>query len=222
MAYRILVAEDDESIANIVKLTLEIEKHEVISVKDGNAALEAVSSHHVDLAVLDIMLPRMDGYELLEQFKKKDIPVIFLSAKSEVADKVKGLRLGAEDYITKPFETIELLARVDTALRRIKKQTKTLTIRDVVIDSENHTVLKNGKQVELTPLEYELLEKLVSNPGLLFSRDRLLDIVWGYEYAGGTRTVDTHIQKLRSKLDFADLIKTVHKIGYKFEVKADE
>jgi DNA-binding response OmpR family regulator len=219
MPYRILVAEDDESIARIVKLTLEIENHDVIIVPDGKRALEEIGKARFDLALLDIMLPYHDGYELLEFLKKKNIPVIFLTAKSDVADKVKGLRLGAEDYITKPFETIELLARVDTALRRINKQPKIIKIKDVTVDSDNRTVTKAGNVLDLTPLEYELLDKLLSNPGLLFSRDRLLDVVWGYEYAGGTRTVDTHIQKLRSKLGFADVIKTVPKVGYKFEVE---
>ncbi len=218
MSFKILIAEDDESIAKIVKMTLEIAKYDVVHVNDGKMALEAVNSCHYDLAVLDIMLPHYDGYYLLEQFKKKDIPVIFLSAKTEVVDRVKGLRLGAEDYITKPFETIELLARVDTALRRIKKQSPLLKAKDVTLDIEKHTVTKNNELVDLTPLEYELLEKLMSNQGLLFSRDQLLDIVWGYDYSGGTRTVDTHIQKLRSKLGFSDVIKTVYKIGYKFEV----
>ncbi|MDR2939414.1 MAG: response regulator transcription factor [Clostridiales bacterium] len=218
MTYRILVAEDDESIARIVKLTLEIEKHDVILASDGKMALDEIGKASFDLAVLDIMLPYHDGYELLEVLRKKNIPVIFLTAKGEVADKVKGLRLGAEDYITKPFETIELLARVDTALRRVKKQPKTIKVRDVTVDIDNRSVTKSGEAIDLTPLEYELLDKLMSNPGLLFSRDRLLDVVWGYEYAGGTRTVDTHIQKLRSKLDFGDVIKTVHKVGYKFEV----
>lgn len=218
MTYKILVAEDDESIAKIVKMTLEIENHEVFHATDGKEAIEAIRSNNIDLAVLDIMLPYYDGYELIEVFKKKNIPVIFLSARTEVSDRVKGLRLGAEDYITKPFETIELLARVDTALRRIKKGSPVLTVKDVVLNVEQHTVTKGGKSIELTPMEYKLLDKLMTNPGLLLSRDYLLDIVWGYDYAGSTRTVDTHIQKLRSKLDFDDVIKTVHKIGYKFEV----
>lgn len=217
MAYKILVAEDDESIAKIVKMTLEIQNYDVFLAIDGKTAIEAANSIRFDLAVLDIMLPHYNGYQLLELFKNKNIPVIFLSAKSEVADRVKGLRLGAEDYISKPFETIELLARVDTALRRIKKQSNILKAKDVTVDLDKHTVTKGINTVELTPLEYDLLEKLMTNPGLLFSRDRLLDIVWGYEFSGGTRTVDTHIQKLRSKLDFTDVIKTVHKIGYKFE-----
>ena len=218
MAYKILVAEDDESIAEIVKMTLEIEKHEVVHVNDGKKAVETADATHFDLAVLDIMLPHYDGYELMEIFKKKNIPVIFLSAKTEVTDRVKGLRLGAEDYIAKPFETIELLARVDTALRRLKKGLPILSAKDVCLNMEQHTVTKGQNTVELTPMEYKLLEKLMSNPGLLFSRDCLLDIVWGYDYVGSTRTVDTHIQKLRSKLDFEEVIKTVHKVGYKFEV----
>ncbi len=222
MSFKILIAEDDESIAKIVKMTLEIGKYIVVHVPDGKKVLDVIHSTHFDLAILDIMLPHYDGYQLLEQFKKKGIPVIFLSAKTEVVDRVKGLRLGAEDYITKPFETIELLARVDTALRRIKKQSPLLRAKDVTLDKEKHTVTKNNEIVDLTPLEYELLEKLMTNPGLLFSRDHLLDIVWGYEYNGGTRTVDTHIQKLRSKLDFGDVIKTIYKIGYKFEVSENE
>lgn len=217
MKHKIIIAEDDDSIANIIKMTLEIGNYEITHVIDGLKAMEFIKNFQFDLAILDIMLPYIDGYKLLEEFKKKNIPVIFLSAKSEVVDKVKGLRLGAEDYITKPFETIELLARVDTAIRRLKKKSNILSINDVTLDLEKHTVKKSNVVVELSPLEYELLEKLMSNPSLLFSRDQLLDIVWGYDYVGGSRTVDTHIQKLRAKLDFGNVIKTVHKFGYKLE-----
>lgn len=222
MTYKILVAEDDKSIAKIVKMTLEIGKYEVFHAADGAMAVEMVNCNSFDLAILDIMLPHYDGYELLEKLKKRDIPVIFLSAKVDVADRVKGLQLGAEDYITKPFETIELLARVDTAIRRIKKQSSTLTAKDVTVNLEKHMVTKSGQAVDLAPLEYELIEKLMKNPGLVFSRNQLLDIVWGYDYEGSTRTVDTHIQRLRSKLDFGSVIKTVHKIGYKFEDDRNE
>lgn len=219
MAYKILVAEDDESIANIVQLTLNLEAHETVLADDGQKAAEFIQKEALDLAILNIMLPFLDGYQLLELLHKKNIPAIFLSAKADVSDRVKGLRLGAYDYITKPFETIELLARVDAVLRRTGKKTEEIKAGDVVLYLDKHLVQKNGKTVDLTPLEYDLLEKLMKNQGLLFSRDHLLDIVWGYEYAGSTRTVDTHIQKLRSKLNLGDYIKTVHKIGYKFEVQ---
>lgn len=218
MSARILLAEDDESIATLIKMTLAIEKHETIHMSDGLKAMEAIHSQDFDIALLDIMLPKLNGYTLLEELKKKGIPAIFITAKTALSDKVHGLTIGAEDYITKPFEPLELLARVNTALRRIKPtEDDKIRVGNVVLDSANHIVILNGREVGLTPLEYELLELLMRNPNLLFSREQILDKIWGYDYYGGTRTVDMHVQKLRAKLDFANVIRTVHKIGYRLE-----
>lgn len=215
MPFRILVAEDDRAIADLIRMTLEIGSYDVVHAADGNEAAEMIAETPPDLALLDIMLPGQDGYALLALLRRREIPALFITAKVGLSDIVFGLRLGAEDYITKPFEPLELLARVDTALRRVKPHTTVYAVRDVTLDTARHTVTKGGHGVGLTPLEYDLLSLLMRNPNLIFTRDQLLNTVWGYDYMGGTRTVDMHIQRLRAKLDFGDVISTVHRIGYK-------
>lgn len=219
MAYSILVAEDDPSIAELIKMTLSASGYDCQVASDGNMARQYCDEGEYHLALLDIMLPGMDGYELLEVFKQKDLPVIFVTARTGVLDKVRGLRLGAEDYITKPFDILELLARVEVALRRLNNDLlEVLTIGDVKVDCNSHKVFKGGKPVTLTPKEYELLEFLLHNPNIAFSRESLLSHVWGYDFYGSTRTVDTHILNLRSKLGLSDSIHTVHKMGYRLEL----
>lgn len=215
--FTILVAEDDPQIAGLVQMTLEIAGHQVIVSNDGCCALEQIQGGGFDLALLDIMLPNVSGYELLGALRERSIPGIFVTAKTEVKDRVQGLRLGAEDYIVKPFEPIELLARVETALRRLRPANETLKVGNVSVLPESRTVLLSGGEVPVTPIEYELLEFLLRHKNIAYSREQLLDIIWGYDYYGGTRTVDVHIQRLRSKLDLNHSIKTVHKLGYRLE-----
>lgn len=221
MPFHILVVEDDTSIANLIEAALHLRQHEVTVCLRGDEAHKLVMKQGFDLALLDVMLPGMDGYELMEIMKKKHIPVIYISARAQLGDRVFGLNLGAEDYIVKPFEPLELLARVDVALRRQNPREEKLEIGDVVLDVEGRTVTKAGKKLELTKMEYELLEFLMRHPNMVFSREKLLDCVWGYDYIGGTRTVDMHIKNLRAKLDFNDYICTVYKIGYKLVGKAE-
>jgi DNA-binding response OmpR family regulator len=219
MSYSILIAEDDLSIAKLMEMTLSATGYNCKIASDGNLAMQYSEEGKYDLALLDIMMPEMDGYQLLEVFKQKNIPVIFVTAKISVLDKVQGLRLGAEDYITKPFDLLELLVRVEVALRRSHpKISDTLTIDDVKVDCSSRTVYKEDQLITLTPKEYELLEFLLTNANIAFSRESLLNQVWGYDYYGSTRTVDTHILNLRTKLGLSKHIHTVHKIGYRLEL----
>jgi len=168
--------------------------------------------------LLDVMLPYKDGFSLMEQKCFEGIPVIFLTAKDSITDKVKGLKLGADDYIVKPFETVELLARVEAVLRRVKPAERIITIDNVVIYLDQRVVNVDGVSVDLTNREFELLEVLISNRNIALSREKLLELAWGYDYFGDTRTVDVHITKLRKKLSFENRIKTIFKLGYRLEV----
>lgn len=212
----ILIVEDEIPINELIKRNLQSAGHTCISVFDGKAAIQELKRHEVDLVLLDIMLPELDGYEVYQQIK--GTPTIFLTARSSLSDKVKGLTLGADDYLVKPFEMLELLARVDAVLRRTKKETKNFELDRVKIDFESRQVFLNDHLVECTPKEFNLLEVLVNNRNIALSRDKLLELAWGYDYAGDTRTVDVHIQKLRKKLDMENRIKTVYKLGYRLEV----
>ena len=163
------------------------------------------------------MIPGIDGFSLIEKIKKHNIPVIFVTAKESVLDRVKGLRLGADDYIIKPFETIELLARIEVVLRRYNKNSHIIKFKNIEVDTNQRSVKLNDKEVYLTVKEYELLILLLQNKNIALSRDQILDRVWGFEYGGETRTVDIHIQRIREKLDLKNNIKTVFKVGYRFE-----
>ncbi len=222
MFFHILVVEDDSSIANLIAAALQLRHYEVTVSSRGDEAARIVEGQSFDLVLLDVMLPGMDGYELLEIMKRRQIPVIFVSAKGELSDRVYGLNYGAEDYITKPFEPLELLARVDVVLRRQKPQEEKRRLGDVEVDVSGRTVTLCGERVELTRMEYNLLEFLMSHPNMVFSREKLLDCVWGYDYMGSTRTVDMHIKNLRSKLGLGSYIQTVYKIGYKLTEKAED
>ncbi|GIP36065.1 response regulator transcription factor [Paenibacillus sp. J2TS4] len=212
----ILIVEDEIPINELIKRNLQSVGHICISVFDGKAAVHELAQHEVDLVLLDIMLPELDGYEVFQQIRKT--PTIFLTARSSLSDKVKGLTLGADDYLVKPFEMLELLARVDAVLRRTKKESKHFELDGVKIDFESRQVFLNENLVECTPKEFDLLEVLVTNRNIALSRDKLLELAWGYDYVGDTRTVDVHIQKLRKKLDMDCRIKTVYKLGYRLEV----
>ncbi|MBZ4686394.1 MAG: two-component system, OmpR family, alkaline phosphatase synthesis response regulator PhoP [Clostridia bacterium] len=213
---RILVVEDEEPIRELIKLNLLMAGYETLEAADGSEGLKYIRDEKIDLVLLDIMLPRLDGYEILPAIIKKNIPVILLTAKDGLRDKVKGLEMGADDYITKPFEAIELLARIKAVLRRSKKDITEISFDDIQIFLNEHKVFKGGKEVELTLKEFELLRLLAENKGRAMSREKLLQLVWNYDYEGSTRTVDMHIQRLRSKLQ-TDRIKTVYKVGYRLE-----
>lgn len=215
MSSRILVVEDEDAIINLVSMTLEMVGFEVVQARSGREGLNLISEEPINLAVLDVMLPDMDGYELLPYAVRKGVPVIFLTARDSTADKVKGLNLGADDYITKPFDGLELVARVRAVLRR-QGQENTQGFDDIEVHINEHRVYKHGREVDLTPKEYELLVLLLENRNIALTREKILELVWGYEFEGGTRTVDVHIQRLRSKLH-TESIKTVFKIGYRLE-----
>ena len=218
---KILIVDDEDKIRELIRVNLEIVGYNCSEASDGNEALEIVDSVKPNLVLLDIMLPGKDGFELVDSFTKRNIPVIFLTAKDSTIDKVKGLKLGAEDYITKPFDPMELLARVEVVLRRSSKTNETFKYKNLEIDFNERTVLMNGEEVELTTKEFDLLEVLIRNKNLALSREKLLEMVWGYEYLGDTRTIDIHITRLRKKLDLEDSIITVFKYGYRFKMKED-
>ena len=212
----ILIVEDEISINELIKRNLQLVGHHCTSVFDGKAAVSEIQDHTYDLIILDIMLPELDGFEVFEKVDK--VPTIFLTARSSLSDRIKGFSMGADDYLVKPFEMLELLARVEAVLRRTQKNRSCFELRDVRVDFDSHQVFYMGQPIECTPKEYELLEVLVNNRNIALSREKLLELVWGYDYEGDTRTVDVHIQKLRKKLGWDDVIKTVYKLGYRLEV----
>ncbi|MCM1988709.1 response regulator transcription factor [Oceanirhabdus seepicola] len=214
---KILIVEDDTSISDLIKLNLRMVNYETGQAFNGKEALDLIEKQDFDLILLDVMLPELDGFSVLDQIKHKNIPVIFLTAKASVSDKVKGLKMGAEDYIVKPFESIELLARVEVVLRRYGKKNDVLYFKNLEINLKERIVKNNGEIVDLTLKEFELLNLLVKNKGIALSRDKILEKIWGYDYLGETRTVDMHIQRLRKKLNLSDNIKTIFKVGYRLE-----
>jgi len=188
-------------------------------VNDGMAATQKIEEKRYDLILLDIMLPDIDGYDLIEYIKQFDIPVIFVTAKTSVPDRVKGLKLGAEDYISKPFDLEELLARVATVLRRFHKTDNILEVGKIKIDTLERTVLLDGELVVLPAKEYDLLLYLVRNKNIALYRETIFEQVWQEPYLGNTRTIDLHIQRLKKKLDLGDAIETIYKVGYKFRAE---
>lgn len=214
---KILIVEDEEAINTLIKLNLEGIGYSCIQVFDGEEAASIVEQEPVDLAIVDIMLPTIDGYELCSFLNHYNIPVIFLTAKIKTEDIVKGLSLGADDYLTKPFEIIELLARVGAVMRRVYGKENLLNFQNVTLQLDNYQVSKNGQIIELTLKEFQLLELLIRNRGLALSRDYIYEKVWGKYELEETRTVDLHIQRLRSKTGLATNIVTVYKIGYRLE-----
>lgn len=217
MKINILIVEDDEAISNLIKINLNMVGYESQQVFDGLEAFDLLKKEAFDLVLMDIMLPGMDGFELMKRIKDLNIPVIFLTAKNGLADKVTGLKSGAEDYIVKPFETVELLARIEIVLRRYSKNSNCMEFKNLKIYEEERIIKKDDETIDLTLKEFELMLMLVKNKNMALSREYLLEKIWGYEYMGETRTIDTHIQKIRKKLDITDNIKTVYKIGYRLE-----
>ncbi len=231
---KIMIVDDDASIAELISLYLRKECFDTLSVEDGEEALRMFGEYEPNLILLDLMLPGMDGYEVCRELRKTSkVPIIMLSAKGEIFDKVLGLELGADDYMIKPFDSKELVARVKAVLRRFtpekekpeqfpnEKQGECVVYQDLLINQTNYAVTYMGHQVEMPPKELELLYFLASHPNQVFTREQLLDHIWGYEYIGDTRTVDVHVKRVREKIkDRANWsIATVWGIGYKFEVK---
>lgn len=216
---RILIVEDEKPILNLIRMNLMDAGYDYLCAENGLEAANILEKERFDLILLDIMLPEIDGYELLEYIRPMEIPVIFITAKSDVMDRVRGLRLGAEDYITKPFEIIELLARVETVLRRYKKTERMLSVYDVTVDTGSRIVRKNGKIVRLTAKEYELLLLFLRNKNIALFRERIYESVWGEQYMGDSRTVDLHVQRMRKKTGLESYIVPVYKIGYRLEAE---
>ena len=216
---KILIVDDDTNICELLRLYIEKEGFEASIANDGETALKMFDSVNPDLILLDIMLPGVSGYELMEYIQPTGTPVIFLTAKGMLADRVRGLRMGADDYMVKPFEPLELLARVESVLRRAGRGSGLLRAFDVVVDPTARRVEKNGVPVALTPREFDLLVLLLRNQGIALYRDVMYERVWGGEEEAGSRTLDLHIQRLRKKLGLAEKIKTVYKVGYLLEVE---
>lgn len=212
----ILIVEDEVNINNLVKRNLELVGHTCTQVFDGQKAADAIALGAYDLLILDVMLPGFSGFDLIK--RTDGTPVIFVTAKGGLEDRLRGLRLGADDYIVKPFEILELVARVDVVLRRTHATSNSFSFDDIRVEFDSRKVYKNGVEVVLRPKEFELLEALIRNRNLALSREKLLSIVWDYDYAGDARTVDVHIQKLRKKLGLDERLKTVYKTGYRLEV----
>lgn len=217
----ILVVDDEILIRKVIREYLESENYKVLEAENGLDALRVLTSNKVDLIILDIMMPKMDGFACLEEIRKtKDIPVIMLSAMKEETDKLNSFNLGVDDYVTKPFSPKELIARVKAHLKRTVNNEEVYTYKDLIVDYRGRKVTINGKSVSLTPKEYELLTYFIKNKGIALSREQLLNSVWDYDYYGDDRTVDTHIKMLRKNLGiYRDLIKTVREVGYKYETE---
>lgn len=215
---KILIVEDEEPISDLIRMNLVKAGYNCVCAFTGNEAADQISQQRFDLILLDIMLPGMNGYELLPYIKSLDIPVIFLTAMGTLDQRVHGLRAGADDYITKPFEIVELLARVETVLRRYHKTEDVLQVGDVTIDIPSRVVMQNSEQVMLTMKEFELLLLFVRNRNIALYRETIYENVWESNYLGDSRTVDLHVQRLRKKLGWEDKIKSVYKVGYRLEV----
>ena len=213
---KILIVEDEEAISNLIRMSLQKAGYSCEQAMDGESAADRIAEHTYDLVLLDIMLPGMNGYELLDYIKTTNMPVIFITAMGTLDDKVKGLKAGADDYITKPFEMVELLARVESVLRSYHKSEERIEVDDVIIDIPSRTVTRQGEAVKLTLKEFELLLFLVRNRNIALYRETIYENIWQSEYMGDGRTVDLHIQRLRKKLHWEDRIHTVYKVGYRF------
>lgn len=213
----ILIVEDEKPISNLIRLSLKKAGYDCTCAFDGAEAADILEERRFDLILLDVMLPEIDGFSLMEYIRPMEIPVIFLTAKSAVNDRVKGLELGAEDYLVKPFEIIELLARVNVVLRRYNKTAAELRVGGLVIDTQAMLVTKEGENISLTPKEYELLLLFARNPGIALYRETIYERVWKEDFPYGSKTVDLHVQRLRKKLGWEDILHAVPKVGYRLE-----
>ena len=215
---KILIAEDEIAIAKMIAMNLEVAGYDTVIFYDGSEAADSLAdTQDYDLALLDVMLPGMDGFALMEHLKEYNIPVIFLTAKDDVASKIHGLKGGAEDYIVKPFEMLELLVRIEKVLERADKLSDVIRVLNIEINLGEHSVRVDGEEISLKPKEFELLTVLARNKNIAISREKLLRMVWGLDFEGETRTVDVHIGQLRKKLGLGDAIRTIPKIGYRLE-----
>lgn len=217
----ILIVEDEKPISDLIKLSLKGAGYFCSCVYDGETAADMIEENRYDLILLDIMIPYIDGFELLEYVKPFDIPVIFITAMNSIDDRVKGLKMGAEDYIVKPFEVVELLARVEVVLRRFHKTSDIIQINDkLTINLKQHVVRYDEQEVALTPKEYDLLVLFAQNPNVALYRETIYERVWGGNLEYTSKTVDLHVQRLRRKAHLEDMIKAVNKVGYRLEMRA--
>ena len=216
---RILIVEDEKPIADLLDMSLTAAGYTCDCLMSGTAAADAVGEKRYDLILLDVMLPGIDGFELMEYLAPLGIPVIFITARSAVKDKIRGLKLGADDYIVKPFEIAELLARVETVLRRCRRTDGTITVGDVTVGTQSRVVTKAGEVVPLTAKEYPLLLLFLQNRNIALFRETIYERVWENDYMGDSRTVDLHVQRLRKKLGWQERITAVYKVGYRLEVR---
>ncbi len=214
---RVLIVDDERPIANLIKMSLTKAGYACTCVYDGLAAADILEKETFDLILLDIMLPGATGFELMDYIRPLGVPVIFLTAKGDIADRVHGLKIGAEDYIVKPFEIVELLARVEVVLRRYNKLASVIEIAGLSIDTRSMRVTRDGEEIPLTNKEYNLLLLFARNPGAALYRETIYERVWGGDYNVGSRTVDLHIQRLRKKVGWEDKLVSVHKVGYRLE-----
>ena len=215
---KIFIVEDEKPISDLLRMSLTKAGYTCKCAFDGIEAADVLENERFDLILLDIMLPGADGFELMEYIRPLEIPVIFITAKSMVDDKVKGLRMGAEDYIVKPFEIIELLARVETVLRRYRKLDRMIEVAGLSIDTLSMVVRRDGEEIPLTRKEYELLLLFARNPGTALYRETIYERVWGGDYFGDSRTIDLHVQRVRKKAGWEDKLQSVYKVGYRLEV----
>lgn len=216
---RILVAEDERPINDLLCRNLELVGHEPLSAFDGEEALRLLERGDIDLALLDVMMPKASGFEVLRQ--TIDTPIIFVTAKDDLGSRLEGLTHGADDYITKPFEILELMARVEAVLRRTHREQHTFDLSNVHVDLDERRVFRGCEEISLAPREFDLLEAFIVNRNLALSRSRLLELVWGYDHEGTDRTVDMHVLRLRKKLGWEDAIETVLKVGYRLNARTD-
>lgn len=214
---KILIVEDDQTISKLIAASLSISGYESVPCFDGNEAVHMVRNEEFDLILLDIMLPGLDGFQVMEKIRETGTPVIFLTAMGDVSDRVKGLKSGAEDYIVKPFEPLELLARIEIVLRRFNREQKNFSFRDITVNMEERSVRRGSEIIDLTPKEYDLLVLFLKHQNVALSRDKILMDVWECSANIETRTVDNHVQRLRKKLGLEDCLKTVFKVGYRLE-----
>ncbi len=215
---KILIVEDELQINDLIMKNLRLVGHECVQLYDGREAVERAQSERFDLILLDVMLPGLSGFDVIEEIRGTQTPVIFVTAKNALPDRIKGLKLGADDYIVKPFEILELVQRVNTVLRRAGGPRHSFSFDGITVDFDSRRVTKDGAEIELTPKEYDLLEALIVNRNLALSREQLIDLVWSCDFDGENRTVDTHVRRLRKKLGLEQRLKTVFKTGYRLEV----
>ena len=214
---RILTVEDEQPISDLLKMSLSRAGYQVTCIYDGLAAADLLEKERFDLILLDVMLPGADGFELMEYISALHIPVVFITAKGDVSDRIKGLRMGAEDYICKPFAIEELLARVEVVLRRYHLTEPEIELEDIHVDQRSHTVSRSGEEISLTPKEYDLLLLFLRNRHVALYRETIYERVWGGDWMGDSRTVDLHVQRLRKKLSWEKKIVPIYKVGYRLE-----